>query len=121
MPRFSEITSWLTVEVQTASAGRYEHALAREDGDHRSAILPRLQVLISEAHEDARRRLCRLASGSLDPLGEPNKRDPADGYPQRLHIQTLKGYFGEILAGVVAENLHPLPLLPTSTIENRGV
>ncbi len=107
MPRFPEIASWLTVEVQTASTGRYEYALAQEDGNHRSAILPRLQVLISDAHEDARRRLRRLASGSLDPLGDPDKRDPADGYPQRLHIQTLKGYFGEILAGAVAENLHP--------------
>jgi len=107
VPRFSQITSWLTVEVQTASAGRYEHALAEENGAGRPAIMPRLRVLISDAHEDARLRLRRLASGSLDPLAEPDERDPADGYPQRLHIQTLKGYFGEILAGAVAENLHP--------------
>ncbi len=69
--------------------------------------MPQLRVLISNAHEDARLRLRRLASGSLDPLAEPDERDPADGYPQRLHIQTLKGYFGEILAGAAAENLHP--------------
>lgn len=95
------------MKVQATSGGRYEHALALEDGDHRSVVLPRLQALISDAHEDARARLRRLVGGSLDPLGEPNKKDPADGYPQRLHIQTLKGYFGEVLAGVVAENLHP--------------
>lgn len=87
--RFPEITSWLTVEMQTTSGGRYEYALAREDGAKRYAIVSRLRVLISDAHEDARLRLRRLLNRSLDPLAEPDKRDPADGYPRRLHIQTL--------------------------------
>jgi hypothetical protein len=107
MSKFSGITSWLTVTVQTDAAERYQHALAEENGADRSTILPGLQVLVSSAHEDARKRLRLLANGSLDPLGAPGSKDPADGYPQRLHIQTLKGYFGEILAGAVAENLNP--------------
>ena len=107
MPCFPEITSWLTLEVESPSGGRYEHALAVENDGRRSAILPRLRAFVSDAHEDARARLRRLAGGSLDPLGEPLKRDPADGYPQRLHIQTLKGYFGVVLASAVAENFHP--------------
>jgi hypothetical protein len=107
MSRFSEITSWLTVTVQTDAGGRYQHALGQENGANRSTILPALQVLVSGAHEDARKRLRRLASGSLDPLSAPGPKDPADGYPERLHIQTLKGCFGEILAGAVAEDLKP--------------
>ena len=107
MAKFPEITSWLTVTVQRASGGRYEHTLAQENGRDRSAILPQLKVLISNAHEDASRRLRSLANGSLDPLSRPGSRDPAEGYPGRLHINTLKGYFGEILAGAVAENFQP--------------
>jgi hypothetical protein len=107
MARFPQITSWLTVDVQTDAGGRYQHALGQENGANRSTILPGLQGLVSSAHEDARKRLRRLANGSLDPLSTPSPRDPAEGYPERLHIQTLKGYFGEILAGAVAENLNP--------------
>ncbi len=107
MSSFPEIKSWLTVTVQTDAGGRYQHALGQENGAKRSTVLPRLQVLVSSAHEDARNRLRRLANGSLDPLGAPSPKDPADGYPERLHIQTLKGYFGEIVAGAVAENLCP--------------
>ena len=40
---------------------------------------------------------------SLDPLEEPSAFDPADGYPQRLHIRTLKGYLGEVFAGLISE------------------
>ncbi len=107
MSSFPEIKSWLTVTVQTDAGGRYQHVLGQENGANRSTVLPRLQVLVSSAHEDARNRLRRLANGSLDPLSTPSAKDPADGYPKRLHIQTLKGYFGEILAGAVAENLGP--------------
>jgi len=107
MSSFPEIKSWLTVTVQTDPGGRYQHALGQENGANLSTVLPRLQVLVSNAHEDARNRLRRLANGSLDPLSAPSAKDPADGYPKRLHIQTLKGYFGEILAGAVAENLGP--------------
>jgi hypothetical protein len=48
-----------------------------------------------------------LANGSLDPFHQPGEKDPAEGYPQQLHIQTLKGYFGEVFAGIVAESLNP--------------
>jgi hypothetical protein len=44
---------------------------------------------------------------SLDPLGEEEVVDPAKGYPEKFHIQTLKGYFGEVMAGLAAENLRP--------------
>lgn len=107
MPSFPEITSWLTVTVQTDAGKRYQHALGQENGAKRSTILPCLQALVSNAHEDARNRLRRLVNGSLEPLSTPRPRDPAKGYPERLHIQTLKGYFGEILAAAVAENLGP--------------
>ena len=54
--------------------------------------------------------LRRLASGSLDPLTLKSLTNEIlrIPYPQRLHIQTLKGYFWrDKLAGAAAENLHP--------------
>src|SRR5438132_1295292 len=107
MSPFPEISTWLSVDVQKSAAGRYEHVLGRENHSGRASVLSRLQVLFSEAHADARERLRRLVGGTLDPLGEVDARDPADGYPEKLHIQTLKGYFGEVLASLVAENLDP--------------
>ncbi len=107
MSTFPEISTWLEIDLQQAKTGKYEHALGREDTDERAAVIPKLKVLISDAHEDARNRLRNLVRGSLDPLDELDAVDPAEGYPEKLHLTTLKGYFGEVLAGLVAENLDP--------------
>jgi hypothetical protein len=107
MSTFPEISNWLEVDVQRAATGKYEHSLCREDTKERAAVIPTLKVLISDAHEDARNRLRNLVRGSLDPLGEDDPNDPAEGYPEKLHLTTLKGCFGEILAGLVAANLNP--------------
>ena len=107
MPKFPEIKSWLTVAVQSAATGQYQHLLAREDRAKRDTIMPRLKAVVADAHEDARQRLRDLLVDDLDPLAAGAAVDPADGYPERLHVQTLKGYFGEIFAGVVAENMDP--------------
>ncbi len=105
MAKFPEISTWLTIELQRSNDGKYEHVLGREDSDERTDIIPVLREVISSAHEDARSRLRALAGPSLDPLGTTDARDPADGYPKTLHMQTRKGYFGEVMAGLVAENL----------------
>lgn len=107
MASFPEISTWLSIDLKKSVNGRYEHALGREYGEKRASILHRLKRLVTEAHDDARKRLRALVGGSLDPLGEGDARDPAEGYPQKLHMQTLKGCFGEVLAGVVAQNLEP--------------
>lgn len=107
MTKFPEISAWLEIDVQTSTTGRYEHVLGRENRANRDASLTILKSIVSEAHDDARRRLRSLVGDSLDPLGETDCRDPADGYPEKLHMQTLKGYFGEVFAAVVAENLSP--------------
>jgi hypothetical protein len=107
MGTFPQMSTWLSVVKQRSGDGRYEHALARENQAARAAALPRLKLLVDRAHDDARTRLRNLAGLSLDPLGEEKVVDAANGYPEQLHIQTLKGYFGEVMAGLAAENLHP--------------
>lgn len=63
-----------------------------------------LKTLVLESHEDAKRHLRDLAGVNLDPLQKIATCDPTEGYPEKLELQTLKGYFGEIIAGIVAVN-----------------
>jgi hypothetical protein len=105
MATFPEISTWLTIDLQRSKDGKYEHVLGREDGNDRTEIIPILKAVIAAAHEDACNKLRALAGPSLDPLGTTDARDPAEGYPHTLHMQSLKGYFGEVMAGLVAENL----------------
>jgi len=107
MSDFPEINSWLSVTVVTDLEQKYMHALGRENRRAVGKILQKLRRVVARAHEDARQRLRRLAEGTLDPLGMPATTDLGQGYPEKLHLQTLKGYFGEVFAGLVAENLGP--------------
>jgi hypothetical protein len=67
-----------------------------------------LRHFVEEAHEDARRHLRSFSEISLDPLREASERDWADDYPALLHLGTLKGYLGEVLAGIICEYFAPL-------------
>jgi hypothetical protein len=107
MSTFPEMTKWLTFSVITAPSGRYEHALGLENLARRKGTMPRLREVLDKAHDDARTRIRSLAGHPLDPLRSSTASDPAKGYPRRLHLRTLKGYFGEVMAGLVAENVHP--------------
>ncbi len=105
--RFNGISKWLSNSVSESEDKRYIHRLLKEDKSQRDIILNELILIVQKAHEDARYRLRKLAGNSLFPFGDFSESDPSYGYPERLHIQTLKGYFGEIFAGIIAENFAP--------------
>ena len=107
MTNLDSLLSWLSDSVSESNNGRYRHRHLEEDSSQRCEIIEDLRSYVQAAHEDARRRLRKLAGISLDPLDFTVENDPAEGYPERLHIRTLKGYFGEIFAGLVAENFRP--------------
>jgi hypothetical protein len=107
MTKLARLSCWLSNSVSESNDKRYRHRLLEENFDQRCEVLEDLKSYVQAAHEDARRRLRKLAGISLDPLGSTCEYDPAEGYPELLHIQTLKGYFGEVFAGLVAENLSP--------------
>lgn len=102
-----QFSLWLWTEVKETTSKLYRHRVIKEYPSKRNQIIGELTIYIQKAHEDARNRLRRLAQNSLDPLGFVPPVDPAKGYPERLHLQTLKGYFGEIFAGLVAEHFSP--------------
>lgn len=106
MPHFQKLFTWLHVTISTNPDRRYNHKLIRETIYGRQDAMCELRAYYHRAHEDARRRLRRIAGIPLDPIDEPES-DPADGYPGCCDLTTLQGYFGEVFAAVIAENYSP--------------
>lgn len=101
------VSVWLWNKVDVTPDKRYRHRVIKENPSRRSQIIVELTAYVQAAHEDARNRLRKIAYNPLDPLGFVPNCDAAEGYPALLHMQTLKGYFGEIFAGLIAEYLSP--------------
>lgn len=99
------IQPWLKVDLDNSN-GSYRHRLFSEKDNIRNSILPQLQSAVAEAHKDAIEDLRSVLDDTLDPITLGDK-DPAHGYPYLLHIETLQGYFGEYLAGALAEEFKP--------------
>ncbi len=109
-----KLTEWL--DHSTSASNQYTHRLLKENLEYRETILSELKQEVQKAHEDTKRHLRQLAGFSLDPLDTPTidviskgiseniVRDPTEGYPEKLELKTLKGFFGEIFAGIIAEN-----------------
>lgn len=106
MAESNNFHKWLSNEINESEDKRYRHRLLKEKPGCRHDILDELKKFVQNAHEDARRYL-RKPLESLDPLEQLSASDLADGYPELLNINDLKGYFGEIFAGLIAEHFSP--------------
>src|SRR5947209_8763461 len=102
-----DFSDWLCDFVNESSDKKYRHRLFKEYPNKRADILKELTSYIQNAHEDARSRLRKLVENPLDPLDVQPAFDPTDGYPELFHMHTLKGYFGETFAGLIAEHFSP--------------
>jgi len=103
----TSLRDWLEGSVSTAHHGNYRHRRLDERLELRPQVLDSLKEFVHAAHEDARRHIRSLAGISLDPLDGSPSVDPAAGYPSQLHEVTLKGYLGEVLAGLMCEHFGP--------------
>ena len=106
----SNLNNWLSSTKKVSSDKRYIHHRFEEKLDCRSDIISELKSVVIEAHRDARDRLQNLFTSTLDPLEEFNpyrNNILVEKYPKSLHMITLKGYFGEIFAGIIAEHFSP--------------
>jgi hypothetical protein len=103
--RIDGIELWLTPERTASTRRRYAHQLVCEDRAQWADILSDVQSYFRGAHDDAIRHMRGLAGISLYPLRRRAQADPARNYPCRLHSTVLKGYFGEVFAGLLAENI----------------
>lgn len=107
--KLNSLNEWLISSVTVNDKKFYRHNLISEvNGEKRLEIISELKPLVQIIHEDTRIKLRDLFQDDWDPL-EPwtNETDPAEGYPEVLDLTTLKGYFGEIFSGIVAENFMP--------------
>lgn len=95
------LPEWLGNDLAEVPKHRYRVRILEETATDREQMREKFREVAQHALDDARERLRAPAKYSLDPLGAP---DLAIGYPSLLHEQTLKGYLGETLAGLVAEN-----------------
>ena len=101
------LENWL-LETHSTSNTKYSHRLLEMNVDRQPTVVAQLQQYFKKAHDDVQRHLRSLVDISLDPLGEPSKYDPAEGYPEKLPANTLKGYMGEVFAGLISEKYSPL-------------
>ncbi len=92
--------------VSESDDKHYRHRLVKIVQNKRNELIAELKTYLHKAHEDAKQYFQKVAV-SLDPLGDPVTDNLVDGYPEKLHMQTLKGYFGEAFAGLIAEHYAP--------------
>lgn len=108
MQKIGKLSKWLENQETISNDCRYYHLLLVEESSSMFIVLPELCQVFTEAHEDARMRIRKLSGLSLDPLSINSVTDDfLSDYPSKLDQKTLKGYFGEIFAGIVAEHYSP--------------
>lgn len=104
MLKLEKLEEWLK-PLADPPVGKYVHRQYSEQSASRDGFVERLKPVVQRAHRDAQLRLRKMAGTPLDPLG--SQADAANGYPGKLNGDTLMGCFGEILAGILAENSSP--------------
>lgn len=106
--KIPSLNLWLSNKTYVNEDKQYRLTLIWENTTVRKDALEELKALIRMAHDDAKYCLRKALRDTLDPLETwDDAKDPAEGYPEMLDLTTLKGYFGEIFSGIVAENFSP--------------
>lgn len=102
-PPLKKLHLWLE-ENRTNSGEKYLHILLTEQSNIPDEVWEELVTYVDHAHEGARASLRAPLGESLNPIMHGSKKNPAYGYPHKLNIVALQGFFGEILTGIIAEH-----------------
>lgn len=103
-PPLTSLDLWIDVEKTcNPTSPPYYHLLIRQKQYIDPSVWDEIFAYIDHAHAGARQALRAPLGDSLHPLQHTTEADPAFGYPHRLGNTALKGFFGEIIAGIVAE------------------
>jgi hypothetical protein len=103
----SKLSSLLSNSVTESKDKRYRHQRIIIYANKLNEFATELTLYMQKAHEDAKQHIRKVLGNSLDPLAPSTEVDPDEGYPQSLDMSTLKGYFGEVFAGLIAEHCAP--------------
>lgn len=105
LPDLTLLDSWLNgYETVDNNSPLYTHILFQELDDVPDEFWDELFAYINHAHEGARQKLRKPLGDTLHPLHHGTKVDPSFGYPQKFGDAALQGFFGEIVAGIIAEH-----------------
>lgn len=99
-PPKETLAAWLDSDLNTV--GNFGHLLLEERGKTDPAIADDLIPYFESAHLDARQCFHKLARISLHPDADDEVYDAQ--YPSSLPLTTLKGLFGEVMCGMMAES-----------------
>lgn len=94
------LDDWL--EYNPSSIKDYGHLLIEQKSSVDDEIISKLRTYFESAHLDAREVFHDFMGISLHPDG--NEKKIGVSYPSSLHLTTLKGFFGEVLTGLLAES-----------------
>lgn len=103
-PLLTLLASWLDAEeTANETSPPYCHLLFRQLEGVAPEAWDEIFAYIDHAHEGARQSLRAPLEDSLHPWRRGSLADPAFGYPHKFGDTALQGFFGEIIAGIVAE------------------
>lgn len=78
----------------------YGHLLLEQIEDSNDELVSRLKAYFESAHLDARGVIHDFVGISLHP---DHEKQTEINYPSSLHLTTLKGFYGEVMTGLIAE------------------
>lgn len=107
-PPIDRFVAWFS-ESRNQPTKKYLHVLLDGSSEIPKSALEQLRAFIAHSHEGAKNCLRAPLGFSLSPLKRGTRVDPAFGYPHKLNMTCQKGFLGEILTGIAAENFAPLP------------
>ena len=102
-PSLTRLHKWLQC-FRKDNREKYLYLLLTELENMPDEVWQELFIYMDHAHEGARSTLRAPLGESLNPLKHGKKEDPAYGYPHKLNLIALQGFFGEILTGIITEN-----------------
>ena len=94
-----DLENWL--EQNPSFIKGYGHLLIEQVNAYDDELIARLKEYFESAHLDARMVFHEFIGIGLHP--DDNEKRAEVSYPSSLHLTTLKGFFGEVLAGLLAE------------------
>lgn len=100
----SIVKEWLGSSLTESGTYRHRHVFESEE-DKRKRALEVIKEYTAWAHSDAKEKLKEdyTLGVDLDPEAYGKSNSVVEAYPQELNEQVLKGYFGEAIAGLLAE------------------
>lgn len=123
----SVIKKWLSENITIRDDNNYRYKELKEvEKSMREKAINRISEELRSAHESAKNRYANAFRRSLKPFGdkENTPQKVLSEYPEGLPLQTKKGYFGEVWAGIVVQEMSPFDLegwrVPVYLLEFHG-